>query len=124
MSGNRLDGLNLVGAIRNAQLRVELLQFGGAVVALVNQVIKAVFTIETVDLTVRVVLVIIPDEGFVAVTVEDDRALVAHALEGIGIKTGLLAARLQAGVSGFLGFHDGQGLAVIAPQHVVGIALA
>ena len=45
VSGNRFDGFYLVRAIRNAQLRVELLQLGGAVMALVNQVIQSLITL-------------------------------------------------------------------------------
>ena len=52
---------------------------------LVYQVIEAVFTIKTIHWAIGVVLVIIPDKGFVAVGVKNNRALVTHKLKRIGV---------------------------------------
>ncbi|MNQ89497.1 hypothetical protein D3C85_1048060 [compost metagenome] len=115
MRSDGLDRLNLVRPIGNAQFGVVPFQFGDAVLALVGQVFKAVFTVEAVHRAVGVVLLIVPDEGFVAVAVEDYRAPHAHALEAVSVHTGLFAPGLQADIAGFLGFDDSQGLTVVTP---------
>ncbi|MCY1523057.1 hypothetical protein D9M68_579400 [compost metagenome] len=113
--GDGLDRFDLVGPISNAQLGVVLFNLGNAVLALVDQVFEAVLAVEAVDGAVGVVLLVVPDEGFVAVAVEDHRTLHAHALEAVGVHAGLLAPGLQADIAGFLGFDHGQRLAVVTP---------
>ncbi|MDT4821650.1 hypothetical protein FQZ97_548350 [compost metagenome] len=112
---DRLDGFDLVGTVRDLQVGVMTLQLRFAVLALVDQVFKAVFAVETVHRAIGVVLHIVPDEGFVAVAVEDHRALPAHAFEAIGVHAGLFTTSLQADIAGLFGFDHGQRLAVVTP---------
>ncbi|MNQ79431.1 hypothetical protein D3C85_943760 [compost metagenome] len=112
---NSLDCFNLVGPVGNTQLRVVLFQLRDAVLTLIVQVFKAVLAVEAVHRTIGVVLLVVPDEGFVTVAVENHRALHAHALEAVGVHTGLFAPCLQTDIAGLLGFDHGQGLAVVTP---------
>ena len=112
---NGFDRLDLVWPIGNAQLWVMPFQLGDAVLPLVDKVFKAVLAVEAIHRAVSVVLLVVPDKSFVAVAVENHRALHAHALESIGIHTGLLTPGLQADIAGFLGFDYGQGLTVVTP---------
>ncbi|MND63007.1 hypothetical protein D3C80_543070 [compost metagenome] len=91
------------------------LQLRFAVLTLIDQVFEAVFAIEAVHRAVGVVLRVVPDEGLVAVAVENHRALHAHALEAIGIHPGLFASGLQTDIAGFLGLDHSQRLAVVTP---------
>ncbi|MDT4838995.1 hypothetical protein FQZ97_727740 [compost metagenome] len=115
VSGDRLDGFNLIGAVSDMQIRVMTLQNRFAVLALVDQVFEAVLAVEAIHRAVGVVLRVVPDEGFVAVAVENHRALHAHALESIGVHARLFAPGFQADIAGFLGLDHGQGLTVVAP---------
>ena len=64
---------------------------------------------------------VVPDLGRVAIGVEDHRPLAVHCFKAIGIKLGLLLA-LGLVHCCPLGFDNGQWFAIIAPEHVVGIA--
>src|SRR5690606_10211296 len=119
-----LDGFNLVRPVSDAQFRVEALQLFLTVVTLIDQVFETVLAVQAIHRAIGVVLGIVPDEGFIAVAVEDDRPLQAHALEAIGIQPGLFAAGLQADIAGLLGFDNSKWLAVVAPQYVICVALA
>ncbi|MNJ30225.1 hypothetical protein D3C77_248210 [compost metagenome] len=115
MRTNGLDCLNLIRAVGNAQVRVVLFQLGNTIVALVSQVLEAALAVEAIYRAVGVVLRVIPDEGFVAVAVEDHWPLHAHELETIGVNPRLLTSGLQADIAGFLGFDHSQWLTVISP---------
>ena len=72
------------------------------------------------NVPVRIVL-IIPDPGLVAVGVVDDGSLTVHLLQAIGVEFCLLLtfARIDRGL---LRLDHRQRLAVIAPQHVIGVS--
>ena len=55
---------------------------------------------------------------FVAVGIEDHRALAEAGFEAIGVELGLLLA-LPGVLGGALGLHQPERLAVLAPEHVV-----
>ena len=113
--GDGFDRFDLVGAVGNAQLGVVFLQRGDAILALIGEVFQAVLAVDAVHRAIGVVLLVVPDKGFVAVAVENHRALHAHALETVGVHARLFAPGLQADIAGFLGLDHGQGLTVVAP---------
>ena len=64
---------------------------------------------------------IIPQEGLVAVGVEDDRTLAVHRLQTVGVELRLLLPDFRID-GGLLRLHQRQRLAVVSPEDVVGIA--
>ena len=64
---------------------------------------------------------VVPQVGLVPVRVVDDRALAVHGLQAVGVKLGLLST-LRGVDGGLLRLHHGEGLAVVSPEDVVGVA--
>jgi len=114
--GDAADGFDLVEAVGNSGVDGD----GGkglAGGALVDAVLKAGFGIEAEDGARG--LAGVPNFDVVAVGGEDDGALGEFGFEGVGVRGGLGAASGKI-FGGAFGFDDGQGLAVVIPEDVVG----
>ena len=93
-----------------------------AAAAALDGQLQLVLLVEALHRAWRVSLVV-PQPVLVAVRVENQRALAVHPLQAVGVQSGLLLADAGA-AGGALGLDQGQGLAVVAPEHIVHVALA
>ena len=117
-----LHGFDLVDTVGDVQVGTDMRQ-RHPVLALEVQVFKAVLGVEAVHLAVRIPLHVIPQENVDAVRKEDGWSLASRLLQTVGIK-GRLGLSFGCILGRLLRLDDGQGLAVIAIQNIVGSAIA
>ena len=99
MGRNGFNRFNLIWTVSNGQIRVILFQRFNAILPLINKVLKAVLTVEAVDSAVGIIMLVVPDKGFVSVTVENNRTVLTHSFKCVGIQACLLSTRLEAGIT-------------------------
>lgn len=117
-----LDRLELVDAVGDGEVRLDARE-RLLVRALVDQVLEAVLRVDAVDLAGRVALRVVPHLDVDAVGGEDHGPLPGGLLQAGRVHAGLLAANARV-LGGALHLEDGEGLAVVAVEDVVGVAVA
>ena len=110
------DGVLLVVAIDNRRCDGGLRQ-GLATIAATDQGFKLRFLVEALHVSGWIALVI-PEAMAVAVGEEDQGPLAVAPLQSVRIEPGLLLTEHRI-FAAALGFHQRQGFAVIAPEHVI-----